>query len=118
MRGYRGIPKWNLYLFRRVKTSIMKILAISGSLRNNSSNTALVRAIIKLAPPGMEFRMYEGLGTLPHFIQGMDGMNSPDTVREFRSLVEHADGVMICTPEYAFGVPGVLKNALDWLVGS
>ncbi|GER91237.1 FMN reductase [Dictyobacter vulcani] len=96
----------------------MRILAISGSLRTSSTNTRLVRAIIKLAPATMDFTLYEGLGDLPHFSPDIDDDKSPAAVQTFRQLLTDADGVLICTPEYAFGVPGVLKNALDWTVSS
>ena len=96
----------------------MHILAISGSLRASSTNTTLVRAAIKLAPEGMEFTLYDGLGDLPHFSPDLDGSNVPASVATLRSQLQAADGVFICTPEYAYGVPGSLKNALDWTVSS
>ena len=91
------------------------ILAISGSLRNSSSNTAIVNAIKKMLPVDVNYIVYEGLGDIPHF---NDANEIPTIVSEWRNLVATADGVLICTPEYAFGVPGTLKNALDWAVGS
>ncbi|GCE31664.1 FMN reductase [Dictyobacter alpinus] len=96
----------------------MRILAISGSLRATSTNTRLVRTIMHMAPATMEFTLYEGLGDLPHFSPDIDGDHSPSTVLTLRQLLTEADGVLICTPEYAFGVPGVLKNALDWTVST
>ncbi len=96
----------------------MRILAISGSLRASSTNTALVRAIAAMAPAGMEITIYDGLGDLPHFSPDLDDENSPAAVIRLRALLRAADGVLICTPEYAFGVPGSLKNALDWTVSS
>jgi chromate reductase len=96
----------------------MHILAISGSLRASSTNTTLVRAITRLAPEDMEFTLYEGLANLPHFSPDLDGDEPPAVVHTLRKLLQEADGVLICTPEYAFGVPGVLKNALDWSVSS
>ncbi len=98
---------------------LMKILAISGSLRAASSNTALLRAARALAPEGVEVELFEGLAGLPHFNPDDEAEEvSPESVRAFRSLVRDADAVLICSPEYAHGVPGSLKNALDWLVGS
>ena len=97
----------------------MKFLAISGSLRRVSSNTALLRAAAILAPEtieGTEVVLYEGLGDLPHFNPDLEE-NEPAPVTAFRKLVQEADGLILCSPEYAHGVPGVLKNALDWLVG-
>ncbi len=96
----------------------MKIVAISGSLRAASSNTALVRALIATAPAGMDAVLYDGLASLPHFSPELDGGNPPDAVKDLRAEFASADGVLICTPEYAFGIPGSLKNALDWLVSS
>ena len=96
----------------------MHILAISGSLRASSTNTILVRAIARLAPEDIEITLYEGLADLPHFTPDLDGDDPPASVRSLRKLLQTADGVLICTPEYAFGVPGTLKNALDWTVSS
>lgn len=96
----------------------MKVLAISGSLRANSTNTALVRAIATLAPAGMAFTIYDGLGDLPHFSPELDIDDAPAPVRKLRELLQAADAVLICTPEYAYGMPGSLKNALDWTVSS
>ncbi|OAB38691.1 flavoprotein [Paenibacillus macquariensis subsp. defensor] len=94
------------------------ILAISGSLRQKSSNTALMNAIIALSSESMSFNTYRGLGDLPHFNPDIDIDEGPATVQELRSQLKEADGVLICTPEYGNGVPGVLKNALDWIVSS
>ncbi len=100
----------------------MKIVAISGSLRAASTNTALVRAAAALAPDGMDIAIYGGLADLPHFSPELDGPpgaeNVPAAVRALRGLLVEAEGAFICTPEYAFGMPGSLKNALDWLVSS
>ena len=95
------------------------VLAISGSLRSVSSNTALLRAAATLAPRGLSVTLYEGLADLPHFNPDLDDEANPSPrVREFREALRAADGLMICSPEYAHGVPGSLKNALDWVVGS
>jgi NAD(P)H-dependent FMN reductase len=96
----------------------MKILAISGSLRAVSSNTAVLRAAVRLAPDGVEIVMFEGLASLPFFNPDLDGDTVPEAVAAFRRLVGEADGMLISSPEYARGVAGVLKNGLDWLVGS
>ena len=97
---------------------MINILAISGSLRENSSNSNILRMMASIAPPDVQIELYEGLGTLPHFDPGLDDENSSSTVQDFRQRLAQADGVIICTPEYAFGVPGSLKNALDWTVSS
>ena len=96
----------------------MKIVAISGSLRAASTNSALVRAIAALAPENVRVTVYEGLADLPHFSPELDGGDLPMPVKELRGLLGEAGGALICTPEYAFGMPGSLKNALDWLVSS
>ncbi|OZB91600.1 flavoprotein [Paenibacillus sp. XY044] len=96
----------------------MKITAISGSLRRQSSNTSLLHALIPLAPETMEISIFEGIGDMPHFNPDMDGDEPVPSVARFRDTIRQADGVIICTPEYAHGVPGVLKNALDCLVSS
>lgn len=96
----------------------MNILAISGSLRQQSSNSALMNAIIALAPENMIFNIYSGLGELPHFNPDIDVDEGPASVGALRTQLKDADGVLICTPEYGNGVPGVLKNALDWIVSS
>lgn len=99
----------------------MQILAISGSLRAASSNTTLLRAAAALAPAGTHITLYDGLGGLPHFNpdfdRAFDDPRLPPPVQALRAQVEAADAVLISSPEYAHGVPGSLKNALDWLVG-
>jgi chromate reductase len=94
------------------------ILAISGSLRARSSNTEVLRAVASLAPSTVSVTVFAGLGVLPHFNPDLDmeGAVPPASVQAFRAQVALADGLLICSPEYAHGVPGVLKNALDWLV--
>ena len=97
----------------------MRILAISGSLRAASSNTAALQALRALAPAGVAVELYQGLDTLPYFNPDLDGEELPDRpapVLELRRRVGACAGIVICSPEYAHGVPGVLKNALDWLV--
>ncbi|MEO6902189.1 MAG: NADPH-dependent FMN reductase [Bacteroidia bacterium] len=95
-----------------------KILAISGSTRKSSTNLNLINAIIALSPAGLEYNIYNGLADLPNFNPDLDTDNPPLKVIEFRQLLLAADGILICTPEYAMGVPGALKNALDWVVSS
>ena len=96
----------------------MKILGISGSLRARSSNTALLRALAQLAPEGVEITLSTPLDRLPHFNPDLEEPNPPPSVQDWRAELESSDGVYICSPEYAFGIPGVLKNALDWDVSS
>jgi chromate reductase len=94
------------------------IFAISGSLRAGSSNHNILRFLAKLAPPEINFTIYDSLAQIPPFDPGLDDESPPDAVFEFRSFIAHADAIIICTPEYAYGVPGQLKNALDWTVSS
>jgi len=96
---------------------MLHIMAISGSLRGNSSNTILLRAATKLAPEDMAITLYDGIGNLPHFNPDLTG-SEPQSVIDFRAQLQASDGLLICSPEYAHGVPGVLKNALDWIVAS
>jgi chromate reductase len=96
----------------------VRILAISGSLRRASSNSALVRAAVQLAPDAVEMSVYRGLAELPAFNPDLDDEGAPEAVTAFRAVLQACDAVLISSPEYAHGVPGVLKNALDWVVGS
>ena len=96
----------------------MRILAISGSLRAGSSNTAALQAAAILAPAGAEIALYTGLGSLPHFNPDLDTDDPPEVVRALRHEIGLCNGILICSPEYAHGVAGSLKNALDWLVRS
>ncbi|MEO8027234.1 MAG: NADPH-dependent FMN reductase [Bryobacteraceae bacterium] len=93
------------------------ILAISGSLRRVSSNGRLLRALAALAPEDLAIEFYDELGELPHFNPDLEG-SEPPSVLELRRRIREADGVVISSPEYAHGVPGAMKNALDWVVGS
>ena len=96
----------------------MKIVAISGSLRATSLNTAVLQAAARLAPAGMQIEAFVGIGHLPFFNSDLDGERLPPEVAAFRAVVGAADGLLISSPEYARGVAGVMKNALDWLVSS
>ena len=98
----------------------MKIIAISGSLRAHSSNGALLRAAARIAPDDVEIVMYTDLDRLPPFNPDLDeeGTTPIAPVAELRSLLIGADAVLISSPEYAHGVPGALKNLLDWLVST
>jgi chromate reductase len=96
----------------------MRILAISGSLRAKSSNTAVVTAAARLAPPGLDVVLYDGLASLPHFNPDLDTDRPPTPVLALRRQIGSCQGLLLCSPEYARGVAGVMKNALDWLVGT
>ena len=96
----------------------LRILAISGSLRAQSSNTSLLRLAAAVAPDDVIVEIYDGLASLPHFNPDDDLDVPPPSVLDLRRRVGAADGLLFCSPEYAHGVPGSLKNALDWLVAS
>jgi NAD(P)H-dependent FMN reductase len=96
----------------------INILAISGSLRGKSLNSALLRAVISMISSQGTVVNYSEMAQLPHFNPDLD-LDDPDiAVANWRRLLKEANGVIICTPEYAKGVPGALKNALDWVVSS
>lgn len=92
----------------------LRLLGISGSLKQNSNNSALLSILQQLKPEECEFEIYWGLENLPHFNPDKESGN--EAVTSFKTALQNADGIIICTPEYAFGPPGVLKNALDWTV--
>jgi chromate reductase, NAD(P)H dehydrogenase (quinone) len=94
----------------------MRVLALSGSLRAVSSNSSLLRAAALLAPPDIRVTIYDGLADLPHFNPDLEARGLPAPVAALRALVAANDAIVISSPEYAHGVPGTLKNALDWLV--
>ena len=98
-------------------------MGLCGSLRLRSSNRALLFAARKHAPEGMDVVIFESIGDLPHFDPDLDGPehdpeDHPDAVRRLRRELAASNAMLISTPEYAHGLPGSLKNALDWLVSS
>jgi chromate reductase len=95
----------------------MKLLAVSGSLRAGSSNNRLLEAVRLLAPGEAAVAIHPPLDRLPFFNPDVEERGLPPIVAEWRSAVGACDALIISSPEYAHGVPGVLKNALDWLVG-
>jgi chromate reductase, NAD(P)H dehydrogenase (quinone) len=92
----------------------VNILGISGSLRAGSYNSALLRAARKVAPAGMDIDIYDQLRAIPPFDADLDTETPPAPVVDLRARVRAADGLLIATPEYNYGPPGVLKNAIDW----
>jgi len=93
----------------------MRVLAISGSLRRDSYNTALLRAAAEHVPAGVELELWDGLKAVPPYDEDDDGDLAPAAVTALRSAVAGADAVLFATPEYNHSVPGSLKNALDWV---
>ena len=99
----------------------MRILAICGSLQEKSSNLTLLRQAMTSAPPSVEVELYEGLRGLPHFDPDLlrdAAEGEPRAVAELRSAVSRADALLIAMPEYGHSLPGSLKNAIDWLIGT
>lgn len=99
---------------------IYNVVAISGSTRARSTNLNLIRAIAGMSTDSFKVTIYEGLLELPHFNpdEDMEPGMEPAAVKAFRNTLRAADAILICTPEYAIGVPGVLKDAIDWTVSS
>lgn len=95
-----------------------KIFAISGSVRKSSSNENLLKFIAEKYSDELEVEIYEGIENLPHFSPDLDNENLPEAVANFREKINAADGVIVCTPEYVFSLPGSLKNALEWNVST
>jgi chromate reductase len=94
-----------------------RLVAISGSLRARSTNTELLRAAALVAPGDFSVALYGGLADFPHFNPDIEETALPESAAALRRAVGDADALIISTPEYAHGLPGSLKNALDWLVG-
>ncbi len=93
----------------------MRVLGISGSLRRDSYNTQLLRAAQELAPDTVEVELYDGLAAIPPYDQDVQDEGAPAAVQDLREQIAQADAVLIATPEYNGSMPGVLKNALDWV---
>ena len=91
----------------------MRILAVSGSLREGSFNTGLLRAALEAAPEGVELALWEGIGELPLYDEDLEG-DVPDSAHRLREDWAEADAILFATPEYNGSVPGGLKNAVDW----
>jgi len=96
----------------------MKIIGISGSLSPTSAGTTILKKLVDLSPDEISFSLSESIGTLPHFSPHLDNENPPQSVFLFRKALRNADGIVVCTPEYAHSIPGSLKNAFDWVVSS
>jgi chromate reductase len=95
----------------------VRVLGLCGSLRAASWNSMLLRAASRIAPTTMEIRIFHEMGTLPLFNPDLEATN-PAAVALLRSRIMRSDAVIIASPEYAHGISGVMKNALDWMVGN
>ena len=99
-------------------TTKKNILAIIGSASKNSSNRKLIDRIAQLTAEEADITIFEDLPTLPHFQPEQSIENTPQIIQNFRTTIENADGIIICTPEYIFSIPSGLKNALEWCVAT
>jgi chromate reductase, NAD(P)H dehydrogenase (quinone) len=96
----------------------VRILAVSGSLQEGSSNSKLLQAAAASAPAGVRVVVFDGLGKLPHFNPDLERDGTLEEVDAWRRALEESDGVLIASPEYGHSLPGVLKNAIDWVIGT
>lgn len=92
----------------------VRVLGVAGSLRAGSYNRSLLRAAVELAPPGMEIETFGGLREIPPFDTGVEAAGDPAPVAAWKEAIRIADGLLFVTPEYNYGIPGLLKNAFDW----
>jgi chromate reductase len=91
----------------------LRVLGFAGSLRAASYNRMLLRAAVELAPEGMTIEIFD-IAEIPLFNEDVEAAGTPPAVEAFREAIRTADALLIATPEYNHGVPGVLKNAIDW----
>jgi len=91
----------------------MNVLGFAGSLRKGSFNRMLLRSAVELAPPGMTIDTVE-LDQIPLYNGDVEAQGDPEPVAEWKDLIGRSDAILVVTPEYNYGVPGVLKNAIDW----
>ena len=96
----------------------MRVLGICGSLQAKSGNLALLKAAAESMPPGVDLVLFDGLRHLPHFNPDVEASGVPESVTEWRLALAASDAVLISSPEYGFSLPGVLKNGIDWVIGS
>jgi chromate reductase len=92
----------------------IRVAGIVGSLREGSLNKGLLHAAVELAPAGMEINIYARLGDIPPYNDDVFQKGDPPAVADFKAFIGGADALLVSTPEYNYGVPGVLKNAIDW----
>jgi Predicted flavoprotein len=95
-----------------------KVLALCGSNRVDSTNLKIIKAIRKFSFEMINVEIYDQIRILPYFNPDMDNDQPPALVKAFRDKIREADGVLICTPEYVYSLPGVLKNAIEWCVST
>lgn len=110
--GIRGCDRRNSVTSA---TDPIRAVGLAGSLRQESFNRKLLAAAVELAPPQLHIEPFDALGDLPFYNEDVAAHGDPAAVTALKSLVANSDALIVATPEYNFGVPGVLKNALDWL---
>jgi NAD(P)H-dependent FMN reductase len=96
----------------------MRILAICGSLQAKSANRLLLNTAALSMPPGVELVLFDRLRDLPHFNPDVEAAGAPESVEQWRQALVESRAVLIASPEYGFSLPGVVKNAIDWVIGS
>jgi chromate reductase, NAD(P)H dehydrogenase (quinone) len=92
----------------------LKIFGIAGSLRKGSLNRALLNAAIEVAPKGVAIRIFERLAEIPPYNADVEAAGDPEPVVALKNAIREADALLVASPEYNYGVPGILKNAIDW----
>ena len=96
----------------------MRIVAVCGSLQAKSKNLSLLEVAGRSAPAGTEVVLFDGVRDLPHFNPDLEAAAVPESVARWRRALADSDAVLIACPEYGFSLPGALKNAIDWVIGS
>lgn len=96
----------------------MRVVGVCGSLQAKSSNAMLLQRAVALAPSGVEVALFDGLGALPHFNPDLEAAAPLPAVMAWRAAIAASDALLIATPEYGHSLPGVLKNAVDWVIGT
>jgi chromate reductase, NAD(P)H dehydrogenase (quinone) len=96
----------------------MRVVGVCGSLQRNSSNAALLRTAVTIAPDGVEVVLFDELREMPFFDPDLEAAGVPPSVDRWRRELARSDAVLIASPEYGHSLPGVLKNAIDWVIGS
>ncbi len=117
LRFHRRSRGRDLAVVEDPELSAARILLVSGSLRDGSTNSAVLRTAVDVAPPGVEATLFDGLGSLPHFNPDDDHEPLDPAAARLREAIAASDAVLFSTPEYAGALPGSFKNLLDWTVG-
>lgn len=96
----------------------MRVLAVCGSLQATSSNRTLLETAVKAAPAGVTITFFEGLSALPHFNPDLEAERTLPEVDAWRHAIAESDALLVASPEYGHSLPGSLKNAIDWVIGT